>query len=260
MRMISLSRQTRKELLENEIKPMLVNFFKERGLRLSEEKTIITHIREGFNFLGDKHAVSSRINWSLNHQLNLLNQCWIKSENSARKNKQTKTENIIRNLNPIIRGRVRLSPTLNMSSGTFKKIDGGIFKILWRWAKRRHPNKGPKWVKNKYFQTHQSRNWVFPDDSGKLHLLKMRLRQKSKDTSKSNRMPTRSTWSGNTTLKNGKRISFLKDGKAKYRLITSKRGRTTCVRSAVKKFLRIPGNITSSNLGRMEDLLRIIIW
>jgi len=33
--------------------------------------------------------------------------------------------------------------------------------MLWRWAVRRHPNKGARWVKAKYFKTRGSRNWVF---------------------------------------------------------------------------------------------------
>src|SRR5699024_1716773 len=41
-----------KEVLEREIKPMLVEFLAERGLELSEEKTVITHIDDGFDFLG----------------------------------------------------------------------------------------------------------------------------------------------------------------------------------------------------------------
>ena len=41
-----------KELLENEVKPLVENFLKERGLTLSVEKTKATHIEEGFDFLG----------------------------------------------------------------------------------------------------------------------------------------------------------------------------------------------------------------
>lgn len=41
-----------KELLENEVKPVIIEFLKERGLELSEEKTLITHITDGFDFLG----------------------------------------------------------------------------------------------------------------------------------------------------------------------------------------------------------------
>jgi RNA-directed DNA polymerase len=41
-----------KELLENEVKPLVISFLRERGLTLSEEKTKVTHINEGFDFLG----------------------------------------------------------------------------------------------------------------------------------------------------------------------------------------------------------------
>ena len=40
------------ELLENGVKPIITAFLKERGLELSEEKTLITHINDGFDFLG----------------------------------------------------------------------------------------------------------------------------------------------------------------------------------------------------------------
>jgi RNA-directed DNA polymerase len=41
-----------KELLETEVKPLVANFLRVRGLGLSEEKTRITHIEQGFDFLG----------------------------------------------------------------------------------------------------------------------------------------------------------------------------------------------------------------
>src|SRR5260221_12235990 len=41
-----------KEVLENEVKPLVEQFMKERGLQLSQEKTLITHIEDGFDFLG----------------------------------------------------------------------------------------------------------------------------------------------------------------------------------------------------------------
>src|SRR2546421_3281653 len=41
-----------KEVLEDEVKPLVEQFMKERGLELSSEKTLITHIEDGFDFLG----------------------------------------------------------------------------------------------------------------------------------------------------------------------------------------------------------------
>jgi hypothetical protein len=39
-------------LLEQEVKPLIEQFLRERGLELSPEKTIVTHIEQGFDFLG----------------------------------------------------------------------------------------------------------------------------------------------------------------------------------------------------------------
>ena len=41
-----------KQLLENEVKPLVEPFLLERGLQLSPEKTCIPHIEDGFDFLG----------------------------------------------------------------------------------------------------------------------------------------------------------------------------------------------------------------
>ena len=41
-----------KDVLENEVRPVIVQFLRERGLELSQEKTRIVHIEEGFDFLG----------------------------------------------------------------------------------------------------------------------------------------------------------------------------------------------------------------
>ena len=41
-----------KELLVTKVKPLIESFLAHRGLKLSEKKTVITHVDEGFDFLG----------------------------------------------------------------------------------------------------------------------------------------------------------------------------------------------------------------
>src|SRR5260370_6358158 len=41
-----------KELLEQAVKPLVEQFLRERGLDLSTEKTVVTPIEQGFDFLG----------------------------------------------------------------------------------------------------------------------------------------------------------------------------------------------------------------
>ena len=52
---------------------------------------------------------------------------------------------------------------------TFSWIDSQVWSTLWRWAKRRHPNKSARWVKAKYFKSRGYRDWMFTaiDESNK---------------------------------------------------------------------------------------------
>src|SRR5262249_48718628 len=43
---------TSAELLRDEVQPLVAHFLSERGLELSHEKTSITHVDDGFDFLG----------------------------------------------------------------------------------------------------------------------------------------------------------------------------------------------------------------
>lgn len=148
-----------KELLENEVLPVVVEFLAERGLSLSPEKTKITHITEGFDFLGwnvRKYSGKLLIKPSkVNAKAHLL-----KVREIIKGNKTAKQVSLIYLLNPIMRdGRT----TINMWSPkkSFARNDAEIWSMLWKWAKRRHPNKGMRWVKARYFKTQNARNWVF---------------------------------------------------------------------------------------------------
>lgn len=145
--------------LESVVKPLVERFFRERGLELSPEKTVITHIEDGFDFLGQnirKYNGKLLIKPSLKSIQSLLR----KIRNIVKANLQAKAENLIRLLNPIIRGWVQYHRHV-VSKAVFSAIDHFIFKILWRWARRRHPNKSAHWVKDKYFRSHKERNWIF---------------------------------------------------------------------------------------------------
>lgn len=148
-----------KELLEEEVKPTVVEFLRERGLELSEEKTKITHIKDGIDFLGQnirKYGKKISIKPSKKNIKNFLS----KIRGTIKGNKQAKTENLILQLNSVIRGWVNYHRHV-ASKETFKKMDHAIFQTLWQWGKRRHPNKSKKWIRKKYFHQIGKRNWVF---------------------------------------------------------------------------------------------------
>ena len=129
-----------KELLEQKVKPLVEAFMAERGLRLAPEKTTITHIDDGFDFLGQnvrKYKGKLIIKPAKKNLKNFLD----KVRGIIRGNHAAKTVNLISLLNPVIRGWAEYHKTINAKT-TYSYVDNCIWQALWRWAKRRHPKKG----------------------------------------------------------------------------------------------------------------------
>ena len=63
---------------------------------------------------------------------------------------------LIDQLNPKIRGWANYHRHV-VSKHTFGHVDRNIFSNLWQWARRRHPNKSPRWFKLKYFDRRGNR-------------------------------------------------------------------------------------------------------
>lgn len=138
-----------KELLENEVLPLVSAFMAERGLELSAEKTLITHIEDGFDFLGQnvrKYSGKLIIKPSVKNVKAFLD----KIRGIIKTKKATAAGALIGQLNPIIRGWANYHRHV-CSAETFQKVDRALFEKLWRWAKRRHRNKSHCWIKHKYY-------------------------------------------------------------------------------------------------------------
>ena len=133
----------------------------ERGLRLAPEKTMITHVDNGFDFLGQnvrKYKGKLIIKPAKKNLKNFLD----KVRGIIRGNRAATTVNLITLLNPVIKGWAEYHKTINAKT-TYSYVDSYIWQALWRWAKRRHPKKGPRWLKRRYFAPAGSRQWLFHD-------------------------------------------------------------------------------------------------
>jgi len=174
-----------KEVIE-ESKIFIGQWLKIRGLELSGEKTKIVHSTEGFNFLGHHiRHYENRIKGT--YKLKLLNGTkteqnranathvlrveptkdkvkshWKEISDAIWRNKTVTPDRLITILQPKITGWANYYKTVH-SSEAFSKLDHLLFKRLSQWSYRRHPNKGKKWVVEKYFGHHGTRNWMFMD-------------------------------------------------------------------------------------------------
>lgn len=152
-----------KELLCDEVVPPVIEFLKERGLELSPVKTRITNIVDGIDFLGQnlrKYKGKLLIKPARRNVLVLLR----KVREIIKTNRIVTAGHLIVRLNPIIKGWANYHRHV-VSKAVFNKVDSAIFKMLWQWAKRRHPKKTHWWVKDKYFHTRGGRRWVFSGET-----------------------------------------------------------------------------------------------
>ncbi len=148
-----------KEVLETEIKPWIEAFLAQRGLRLSPSKTRIVSIYEGFDFLGwhfRKYSEKLLIKPSKKN----AQAFYEKIRNVINDNLGAKQSNLIRLLNPILRGWAQYHRPASAKQ-SFSRIASLLFGLLWRWACRRHPNKNRRWIRQKYWHEVGNRHWVF---------------------------------------------------------------------------------------------------
>ena len=131
----------------------------ERGLELSAEKTVITSMEDGFDFLGfnSRHYKGKLL--IKPSKKKVLTFCKRLGEEIRNLN-GAKQEVLIKKLNPILRGFANYYKGA-VSKETFSYISQRVWKYLWCWAKRRHPNKNIKWVRKRYFKTIKGNRWTF---------------------------------------------------------------------------------------------------
>lgn len=149
-----------KDVLEDKVMPAIVDFLKTRGPELSPEKTGVTHIREGFDFLGFNIRKYKNDKFLIKPSRQSVKAFLGGVREFLKSNKTAPTDMVIRQLNAKTRGWANYHRHI-VAKETFDYVDYHVFVVLWKWAKRRHPNKGAYWIKRRYFRTSGSRNWVF---------------------------------------------------------------------------------------------------
>jgi RNA-directed DNA polymerase len=133
-------------------------------LVLSPEKTAITHINDGFDFLGQnvrKYDDKLLIKPSKKNTL----ACLEKVRQIIQRAGALDQAQLIYRLNPILRGWSNYHRH-GVSKRTFGWMDHAVRNCLWFWAKRRHANKSKGWIENKYWSSFPGRS-VFAADTGK---------------------------------------------------------------------------------------------
>jgi RNA-directed DNA polymerase len=147
-----------KQSLEN-VQNLIQAWMSKRGLELSAEKTVITSMEDGFDFLGfnSRHYDGKLL--IKPSKKKVLSFCKRIGE-EIRNYHGVEQEVLIKKLNPILRGFANYYKGV-VSKETFSYISHRLWQYLWRWARRRHPNKNNRWVRKRYFKTIKGNRWTF---------------------------------------------------------------------------------------------------
>jgi len=142
-------------------------YLKERGIELSEEKTKVSHISEGFDFLGftiRRFQCQQGSKLLVRPSKESVKKLKRKMSEELRQLHGSNVDAVIGKLNPMITGAANYWKPMNAKK-TFSEIDNHIWNITYRFLKRLHPNKGwRKWTSKRYYKpdrTGQSKDkWI----------------------------------------------------------------------------------------------------
>lgn len=167
-----------RQALEEVILPRIEAFLAERGVRLSTEKTVITPLAQGFDFLGqtvrkherpNRQAAKLRITPS-QASLQALRD---KVRTLCKQVRGATPEQLIDTLTPVLRGWANYHRH-SICGQTFAKLDTFVWQRVYRWAKRRHSDKTGRWIVERYFPHHTGEAWRFTDPVTGKQLLRVR--------------------------------------------------------------------------------------
>ncbi len=134
---------------------------------IQKEKTSITHIEEGFDFLGQnvrKYNGKLLIKPSEKNVKVFLEKVKV----AIKERRYAAAIDVLQKLAPMIRGWSMYHRHI-VAKDTFGKVDNEIWQMLRRWSCRRHSNKTRMWMKQKYFMRYKRQDWTFfaKDEHGK---------------------------------------------------------------------------------------------
>jgi RNA-directed DNA polymerase len=163
-----------KKHLENVILPTIREFLSTRGLKISDEKTQIVRIEQGFNFLG-QNVRKYRDKLIIKPAKDNICSFKEKVKIIAGQGKGWNAESLIEKLNPVIRGWANYHRNIQAFQ-TFSNIHKFIHEALYKWAKKCNPGKTPRWIRQRFFGLSNKGRFscmVKDDDQGKAKILEL---------------------------------------------------------------------------------------
>ncbi len=154
-----------KRVLVYHVIPKITAFLAEIGLSLNSEKTRVVNISEGIEFLGFRFQRYFRKDGTIKElefcpSRKRLDQFLEKTKEYIRSNWNKDVVDIIRGLNYKIIGFCNYFKW-SKANRAFGYLSYRLWEQLWSWARKRHPKRGRKWIRHRYWQSTEKSDWTF---------------------------------------------------------------------------------------------------
>jgi RNA-directed DNA polymerase len=169
---------TSRQVIEDSVLPRINAFLAERGVRLSPTKTVITPITQGFDFLGQTLRNHERPHGQPGTRQITPSQANVQALKARIKalGKQSAGRTparLIATLNPVLR-RWANDHRHVICGETCATLDTLVWQRLYRWARRRHPNKTGYWIAEHYSPHQAGKSWRFTDPASGKQVIRLR--------------------------------------------------------------------------------------
>lgn len=145
-----------------QVQARLAGWLEPRGLAFNQDKTEITHLDQGVDFLGFEIR---RFGGKLltKPSKDAMRQIRNRLSAEAVALRGANADAVIARLNPVITGWAAYY-RIGVSSLAYNRLDAHVWRLTWKWARHTHPGKPRHWVVTRYFgMFNPSRNdkWLF---------------------------------------------------------------------------------------------------
>jgi RNA-directed DNA polymerase len=158
---------------------LVTEWLQKLGLELHPTKPRIAHTldpqggKAGFEFLGfeirqypvSRHNAAGGFKTLIKPSRDAIKRHYAHLCEIIRNNRAARQENLIGQLNPVITGWSRYYRAV-VSKAVFQRLDNLLYLRLARWARRRHPHKGRRWIAHKYWRLDEGKGWCFGTREG----------------------------------------------------------------------------------------------
>jgi RNA-directed DNA polymerase len=157
-----------------QVKARLADWLAPRGLVFNEDKTRITHVTAGFDFLGFNVRRYRNGKLLVKPSTKAVQRIRNRLTTEMRALNGTNAVAVIRKINPIVRGWASYYRSV-VSKEVFALVDHHLWRVTYKWALRAHPNKSKTWVVNQYFgpfNPSRTDRWIFGDRTSGAYMVR----------------------------------------------------------------------------------------